>query len=47
MMNRPMKHITLHRPEVILNNFSTRLGHGIARLVALLALFGGYWIGKI
>ena len=25
--------ITAHRPEVILNNFTTRLGHGVARYV--------------
>ncbi|KAJ7358765.1 Ribosome production factor 1 [Desmophyllum pertusum] len=27
---------TSHRPEVILNNFSTRLGHSVARLLAAL-----------
>ena len=45
-MKRPMEHITAHRPEVILNNFTTRLGHGIARLVALLAFFLRFWEGK-
>ncbi|KAM7436694.1 Ribosome production factor1 [Porites harrisoni] len=28
--------MTSHRPEVILNNFSTRLGHSVARLLAAL-----------
>ena len=26
--------VTQHRPEVILNNFTTRLGHSVARLLA-------------
>merc|ERR1712156_587417 len=33
-LRKDWKKITEHRPEVILNNFSTRLGHGIARMLA-------------
>lgn len=45
-MKRPMDHITLHRPEVILNNFTTRLGHGIARMLASLFHYDPEFRGK-
>nr|CAG4644133.1 EOG090X09U6 [Lepidurus arcticus] len=35
-MRKDRKDITVHRPEVILNNFSTRLGQTVARLLASL-----------
>ena len=35
-LRKDWKQISAHRPEVILNNFSTRLGHGIARMLAAL-----------
>ena len=35
-LRKDWKKITEHRPEVILNNFTTRLGHGIARMLASL-----------
>ncbi|CAH0387600.1 unnamed protein product [Bemisia tabaci] len=33
-MRKDHKLITEHRPEVILNNFTTRLGHSVARMLA-------------
>ena len=30
-LRKDFRKITEHRPEVILNNFTTRLGHGVAR----------------
>jgi len=38
--------ITAHRPEVILNNFSTRLGHGVARMLAALFHYEPQFTGK-
>ncbi|XP_008551673.1 probable ribosome production factor 1 [Microplitis demolitor] len=35
-LKRSHKEITTHRPEVILNNFSTRLGHTIGRMLGAL-----------
>jgi len=35
-LRKDWRQISEHRPEVILNNFSTRLGHGIARMLASL-----------
>jgi len=38
--------ITAHRPEVILNNFTTRLGHGVARMLASLFHYDPEFEGK-
>lgn len=38
--------ISSHRPEVILNNFSTRLGHGVARMMASLFHYEPEFKGK-
>ena len=38
--------ISAHRPEVILNNFSTRLGHGVARMLASLFHYEPQFVGK-
>nr|ACO11827.1 Ribosome production factor 1 [Lepeophtheirus salmonis] len=35
-MKKNWRNITSHRPEVILNNFTTRLGHSIGRMLASL-----------
>ena len=35
-LRRNHKEITEHRPEVILNNFTTRLGHSVARMLGAL-----------
>ena len=35
-LKRSHKEITEHRPEVILNNFTTRLGHTVARMFGAL-----------
>lgn len=35
-LKRNHKEITEHRPEVILNNFTTRLGHTIGRMLGAL-----------
>eukprot|EP00096_Caligus_rogercresseyi_P012409 TRINITY_DN518_c0_g1_i2.p1 TRINITY_DN518_c0_g1~~TRINITY_DN518_c0_g1_i2.p1 ORF type:complete len:417 (-),score=123.46 TRINITY_DN518_c0_g1_i2:51-1301(-) len=35
-MKKNWRNITVHRPEVILNNFTTRLGHSIGRMLASL-----------
>jgi len=35
-LQKDFRQITSHRPEVILNNFSTRLGHTVARMLASL-----------
>ena len=37
-IRRDWREITDHRPEVILNNFTTRLGHSVARMLAVLFL---------
>lgn len=37
---------TSHRPEVILNNFSTRLGHSVARLLAALFPYDPQFQGR-
>lgn len=38
--------ISAHRPEVILNNFTTRLGHGVARMLASLFHYEPQFVGK-
>jgi len=45
-MRKSHKDISAHRPEVILNNFSTRLGHGIARMLACLFHYEPQFQGK-
>ena len=35
-LKRSHKEISQHRPEVILNNFQTRLGHTVGRMLAAL-----------
>lgn len=34
---------TSHKPELVLNNFTTRLGHRIGRLLLILCLLYCYW----
>jgi len=45
-LRKDWKKITEHRPEVILNNFSTRLGHGIARMLAALFHYEPQFTGQ-
>jgi len=45
-MKRDVTHIQSHRPEVILNNFTTRLGHGVARMLASLFHYDPEFRGK-
>jgi len=45
-MRKDVFHITSHRPEVILNNFTTRLGHGMARMLASLFHYDPEFRGK-
>jgi len=45
-INKDWRSITSHRPEVILNNFTTRLGHGIARMMASLFHYDPQFQGK-
>ena len=45
-LRKDWKQITAHRPEVILNNFTTRLGHGIARMLAALFHYEPQFTGK-
>ncbi|CAL8345484.1 ribosome production factor 1 [Gadus morhua] len=45
-MKRRGKEPTEHTPEVILNNFSTRLGHGIGRMFAALFPHDPQFVGR-
>ena len=45
-LRKDWRQITEHRPEVILNNFTTRLGHGIARMLAALFHYEPQFQGK-
>jgi len=45
-LRKDWKQITAHRPEVILNNFTTRLGHGIARMLAALFHYEPQFTGQ-
>jgi len=45
-LRKDFRAITAHRPEVILNNFTTRLGHGVARMLASLFHYEPQFTGK-
>jgi len=45
-LKKDFRQITAHRPEVILNNFTTRLGHGVARMLASLFHYEPQFTGK-
>merc|ERR1712029_291881 len=45
-LRKDWRQITAHRPEVILNNFTTRLGHGIARMLASLFHYEPQFTGQ-
>jgi len=45
-IRRSWREITAHRPEVILNNFTSRLGHGVARMMASLFHYEPQFTGK-
>merc|ERR1719510_1927642 len=45
-IKRNWQEITDHRPEVILNNFTTRLGHSVARMLAVLFHYDPQFRGK-
>ena len=45
-IRRDWREITNHRPEVILNNFTTRLGHSVARMLAVLFHYDPQFRGK-
>jgi len=45
-IKRDWREITSHRPEVILNNFTTRLGHSVARMLAVLFHYDPQFRGK-
>ena len=45
-IRRDWREITDHRPEVILNNFTTRLGHSVARMLAVLFHYDPQFRGK-
>merc|ERR1711997_1004879 len=45
-IRRSWREITAHRPEVILNNFTTRLGLGVARMMAALFHYQPQFTGK-
>lgn len=45
-LRKDFRQITEHRPEVILNNFTTRLGHGVARMLAALFHYDPQFHGK-
>jgi len=45
-MRKDYRAISAHRPEVILNNFTTRLGHGVARMLASLFHYEPQFVGK-
>ena len=46
MIRRNYREITSHRPEVILNGFTTRLGHTVARMLASLFHYDPQFHGK-
>lgn len=46
MIKRNYREITAHRPEVILNGFTTRLGHSVARMLASLFHYDPQFHGK-
>jgi len=46
MIKRNYREITSHRPEVILNGFTTRLGHTVARMLASLFHYDPQFHGK-
>jgi len=45
-LRKDWRQISAHRPEVILNNFTTRLGHGVARMLAALFHYEPQFTGK-
>ena len=45
-LHKDWRQISAHRPEVILNNFTTRLGHGVARMLAALFHYEPQFTGK-
>lgn len=45
-LRKDFRKITEHRPEVILNNFTTRLGHTVARMLAALFHYDPQFHGK-
>jgi ribosome production factor 1 len=45
-LKKDFNQISAHRPEVILNNFTTRLGHGVARMLASLFHYDPEFEGK-
>lgn len=45
-MNKNLKEVTSHRPEVVLNNFSTRLGNGVARMLGALFHYSPEFKGR-
>ena len=46
MIKRDFREISVHRPEVILNGFTTRLGHTVARMLAALFHYEPQFHGK-
>ncbi|KAK2727694.1 hypothetical protein QYM36_008249, partial [Artemia franciscana] len=46
LAKRSQNEITSHRPEVILNNFTTRLGHGVSRMLAALFHYDPQFRGR-
>ena len=46
MIKRNFREISAHRPEVILNGFTTRLGHTVARMLASLFHYDPQFQGK-
>jgi ribosome production factor 1 len=45
-IKKDWRKMTSHRPEVILNNFSTRLGHAVGRMLASLFHYDQQFAGK-
>ncbi|XP_022909168.1 probable ribosome production factor 1 [Onthophagus taurus] len=45
-LKKSHKDITIHRPEVIINNFSTRLGHTIGRMLGALFHYDAEFVGR-
>lgn len=45
-LHKDFHKITAHRPEIILNNFTTRLGEGVARMLACLFHYDPEFEGK-
>jgi len=45
-IRKDFRAITAHRPEVVLNNFTTRLGHTVARMLACLFHYDPEFRGK-